>query len=501
MLPTWTLSVCRHGSHTFLSLPGPEDGTCFLWSDPECSSRTAKVFSYAFFLSWSNIFLPTMQHRGLTNIIFHHDLLFLPWSWFFQFQDQDVIFVLHQVFNQQNLFCLDWSSRMFFVCFRPVCHVVWGANKCVFCWRHHKNPVGTEWKWSMDPPDQPLGNNNSMVNITIQIGIISFIINYIYMLYYIIYTVYTVNDFKCGSCLISIDIHDVFCSPICLTGHQSIPQHDRWRTRHALGSWQMALISTKSRSALDAPGGEMDSTKPGWSASAKAKLAVLNVKKNDSGQVWYTIFCVFTGCQNIYIVFICFHLITTYFLLNDVSCTYYIVLQECQQHTLHINWKRCQTNTVQNCKLCRYLFVTVRVCRVNEILTRHSWCQERTLRWSFEREAASMKIKDGWNEFLNGFSVHRRLSGFGWFDFQILVEKKMKPSKIVYFHSLFRLSWMVFTECSICGTVKSLLCRAICCQALCLISGGWANHVPRNLHWWLPSWSPEGCGRSSIKWK
>lgn len=27
------------------------------------------------------------------------------------------------------------------------------ANKCVFCWRHHKNPVGTEWKWRMDPPD------------------------------------------------------------------------------------------------------------------------------------------------------------------------------------------------------------------------------------------------------------------------------------------------------------------------------------------------------------
>ena len=21
------------------------------------------------------------------------------------------------------------------------------ANKCVFCWRHHKNPVATEWKW------------------------------------------------------------------------------------------------------------------------------------------------------------------------------------------------------------------------------------------------------------------------------------------------------------------------------------------------------------------
>jgi len=27
------------------------------------------------------------------------------------------------------------------------------ANKCTFCWRHHKNPVATEWKWSMDPPD------------------------------------------------------------------------------------------------------------------------------------------------------------------------------------------------------------------------------------------------------------------------------------------------------------------------------------------------------------
>ena len=24
------------------------------------------------------------------------------------------------------------------------------ANKCVFCWRHHTNPVGTEWRWKMD---------------------------------------------------------------------------------------------------------------------------------------------------------------------------------------------------------------------------------------------------------------------------------------------------------------------------------------------------------------
>ncbi len=27
------------------------------------------------------------------------------------------------------------------------------ANKCVFCWRHHKNPVGTEWRWQTDAPD------------------------------------------------------------------------------------------------------------------------------------------------------------------------------------------------------------------------------------------------------------------------------------------------------------------------------------------------------------
>lgn len=26
------------------------------------------------------------------------------------------------------------------------------ANKCVFCWRHHKNPVGREWRWRTDEP-------------------------------------------------------------------------------------------------------------------------------------------------------------------------------------------------------------------------------------------------------------------------------------------------------------------------------------------------------------
>jgi tRNA wybutosine-synthesizing protein 1 len=27
------------------------------------------------------------------------------------------------------------------------------ANKCVFCWRHHKNPVGREWRWMLDEPE------------------------------------------------------------------------------------------------------------------------------------------------------------------------------------------------------------------------------------------------------------------------------------------------------------------------------------------------------------
>eukprot|EP00095_Tigriopus_kingsejongensis_P005660 snap_masked-scaffold209_size256900-processed-gene-0.8 protein:Tk05660 transcript:snap_masked-scaffold209_size256900-processed-gene-0.8-mRNA-1 annotation:"trna wybutosine-synthesizing protein 1 homolog" len=30
------------------------------------------------------------------------------------------------------------------------------ANKCVFCWRHHSNPVGTEWRWQMNQPEEIL---------------------------------------------------------------------------------------------------------------------------------------------------------------------------------------------------------------------------------------------------------------------------------------------------------------------------------------------------------
>eukprot|EP01135_Chromosphaera_perkinsii_P000602 Nk52_evm5s136 gene=Nk52_evmTU5s136 len=36
------------------------------------------------------------------------------------------------------------------------------ANKCVFCWRHHTNPVGTEWRWNMDPPEDII--NGAMEN-------------------------------------------------------------------------------------------------------------------------------------------------------------------------------------------------------------------------------------------------------------------------------------------------------------------------------------------------
>ena len=28
------------------------------------------------------------------------------------------------------------------------------ANKCVFCWRHGTNPVGTTWRWQVDPPEK-----------------------------------------------------------------------------------------------------------------------------------------------------------------------------------------------------------------------------------------------------------------------------------------------------------------------------------------------------------
>ncbi|KAG8263466.1 S-adenosyl-L-methionine-dependent tRNA 4-demethylwyosine synthase [Homalodisca vitripennis] len=32
------------------------------------------------------------------------------------------------------------------------------ANKCVFCWRHHTNPVGTEWRWKTDNAEDILSD-------------------------------------------------------------------------------------------------------------------------------------------------------------------------------------------------------------------------------------------------------------------------------------------------------------------------------------------------------
>eukprot|EP00461_Guttulinopsis_vulgaris_P003246 UN03247 len=43
------------------------------------------------------------------------------------------------------------------------------ANKCTFCWRHHTNPVGREWKWEMDQPemiiDGAIANHKKMIEI------------------------------------------------------------------------------------------------------------------------------------------------------------------------------------------------------------------------------------------------------------------------------------------------------------------------------------------------
>ncbi|KAI9021497.1 hypothetical protein CLU79DRAFT_887879 [Phycomyces nitens] len=41
------------------------------------------------------------------------------------------------------------------------------ANKCVFCWRHHTNPVGTVWRWKVDDPkfilDGAMENHYKMI--------------------------------------------------------------------------------------------------------------------------------------------------------------------------------------------------------------------------------------------------------------------------------------------------------------------------------------------------
>jgi tRNA wybutosine-synthesizing protein 1 len=42
------------------------------------------------------------------------------------------------------------------------------ANKCVFCWRHHTNPVGKDWRWLVDSPElivnAAIDNHQKLVN-------------------------------------------------------------------------------------------------------------------------------------------------------------------------------------------------------------------------------------------------------------------------------------------------------------------------------------------------
>jgi tRNA wybutosine-synthesizing protein 1 len=42
------------------------------------------------------------------------------------------------------------------------------ANKCIFCWRHHSNPVGTAWNWKMEDPEfivtEAIKKHRKMIN-------------------------------------------------------------------------------------------------------------------------------------------------------------------------------------------------------------------------------------------------------------------------------------------------------------------------------------------------
>lgn len=42
------------------------------------------------------------------------------------------------------------------------------ANKCTFCWRHHRNPVGREWRWRTDEPElivsEAIAKHTAMIN-------------------------------------------------------------------------------------------------------------------------------------------------------------------------------------------------------------------------------------------------------------------------------------------------------------------------------------------------
>lgn len=52
----------------------------------------------------------------------------------------------HCLLNQILLLCVLWNRCM------EATPSLACANKCVFCWRHHTNPVGKSWRWKMDDP-------------------------------------------------------------------------------------------------------------------------------------------------------------------------------------------------------------------------------------------------------------------------------------------------------------------------------------------------------------
>lgn len=51
----------------------------------------------------------------------------------------------HAMYNISSFSCMEMTPSL-------AC-----ANKCTFCWRHLKNPVGREWRWSVDDPELIVG--------------------------------------------------------------------------------------------------------------------------------------------------------------------------------------------------------------------------------------------------------------------------------------------------------------------------------------------------------
>ena len=70
------------------------------------------------------------------------------------------------------------------------------ANKCTFCWRHHKNPVGTEWRWKMDPPreivKEAIRLHQGMINEYVRFGSILSMLDARYIPYLWIICLYQV---------------------------------------------------------------------------------------------------------------------------------------------------------------------------------------------------------------------------------------------------------------------------------------------------------------------